>query len=58
MWCPEPSTMKFDRMFRATDTLVSAHLVLRDRYQLRSLSVEVILLVGTALLTSAAFLEP
>jgi hypothetical protein len=49
---------EIDRMFRLTDQMATSHSVLRDRYHFYSLIVEVVVLVGSASLTSLAFLDP
>jgi hypothetical protein len=48
---------EIDRMFKITDQMATCHSVLRDRYHRYSLIAEIVVLVGSATLTSLAFLD-
>ena len=48
---------EIDRMFKVTDQMVTSHSVLRDRFHRYSLLVEIVVLVGSAAVTSLAFVD-
>ncbi len=48
---------EIDRMFKVTDQMATSHSVLRDRFHAYSLLTEVVVLIGTAALTSLAFVD-
>lgn len=54
----EVITKEIDRMYRVSDMLITAHSVLRDRFRRWALGSDVVVLVGSGISASLAFVDP